>query len=66
MILERRIAFALKRVNVKIDETTNDALYWVGEDAAKARKVTEQSFHTAARSIGQFRRHRNEKGIPNG
>lgn len=68
MDLERRIAIRIKRaINRRckaIEAAANDALYWVGVDGAHAREKIEQSFHTASRSLGQSRRHRNERKEP--
>lgn len=65
MDLERRLDIRIKRAINRhckaIEAAANDALYWVSVDGAQAREQIEQSFHTAARSLGQSRRHRNDR-----
>lgn len=58
--LDRRIANAVKRVHARIDEQAGEALWLVGVEGDKAREVMNAALQTAARSIGQFRRHRNK------
>jgi len=61
MDIDRRLANLVKRLHRMIDDRDRLArLYFCG-DVAAAREKLDEAFTTAARSLGQSRRHRNNR-----
>lgn len=60
--LDRRIANAVKRLQVFIDGQASLNVYLIQMQAEEEQKKMHDRFNTAARSLGQQRRWRNHVG----